>query len=509
MLFQGFKRRLNLSKGEYLLLIIIILAASLVRLWDLDSNGFNNDEAIYSGQAATLAGHKEYGEHFSIYRAHPLLLQYFVSVMFANFGISDTIARLVPAILGIFTVIVTYMIGKILYDKKVAFIAAFVLALLSYHIIVSRQVMLDASLTFFFTLTLYFFVLHLKKPKEAHWLFLVGASAGLSFLSKEIGIFALITSIVCLFLIKGFNFRNIIIVASSFVLVSSPYWLPILTIPEAHDAALAYWNWQASRDPNQSADFYLTLISQEVLGYILTGLFILSVIYSLATRDISKPSVFILLVWIGIPLIIFQFLAVKGYAFASPTITPFVLLGVSFLFSDWMKKLPHHRIFVIGLIPLIFVFSGPMLHYLFQIPPIQLVGSGGEPYAREGAIWIRDNVPQKGIFLTIDIRTANVIRYYANNEALSLHSNNNPAYIQIDNPDLPILNGKIDYLVYETYLVEQFPYLKGEAKELNQLIIKYSGIPIHTEYETYTDTNGKNLIKPALIIYSLDGIKQD
>ena len=503
------KETINPSKQEFWILILIIFSASLLRLWDLGSIGFNNDEAIYSGQAATLAGHKEFSEYFSIYRAHPLLLQFMISILFGNLGIDDTIARIVPAILGIFTIIVTYLIGKIFYDRKVATVAALVVTILPYHIIISRQVLLDVSLSFFYTLVLFFMACHLKNPKDFHWLFLVGASAGLSLLSKEVGIFALVSSIICMVLIKSFSSKNLIIVVSSFLLASSPYWVPILTIEEARDAALAYWHWQTSRDPNQPDSFYFTLLSQEALGYILTGLFVLCLIYSLKTKNIKRPEVFIPLVWIAIPLIIFQFLAVKGFAFVSPLIPPFVLLGISFLFSDWMRKIPHYRIIIIVIIPLIFALSGPMLHYMLQIPPIHLVGSGGEPYSREGAIWIRDNISHKGVFLALDTRTANVIKYYSNNNALALHSNNNPAYIQVDNPDQFILNGKIDYLVYEVYLAEQLRYLKEEAKELNQLITKYNAIPIHTEYKTYTDNNGKNLIKPALIIYSLDRIKEN
>ena len=136
------------------------------------------------------------------------------------------------------------------------------------------------------------------------------------------------------------------------------------------------------------------------------------------------------------------------------------------------------------------------------------MGSGGEPYSREGAIWIRDNVSPKGVFLTLDTRTANVIKYYSNNNALALHANRNPAYTQVDNPDQFILNGKINYLVYEVYLSEKLRYLREETKELNELITKYSAIPIHTEYKNYTE-NGKNLIKPVLIIYSLDSIKEN
>jgi 4-amino-4-deoxy-L-arabinose transferase-like glycosyltransferase len=483
-----------------LLLLVIILGASFVRLWDLGANGFNNDEAIYGGQAASLAGYEEFEKHFSIFRAHPLLLQYLVSIIFGSFGILDNVARVVPAVLGILTVLVIYLIGKQLYDTKVALISALVLALLPYHIILSRQVLLDVSLTFFFTLTLYFLFRYLKRPQDIQWLFLVGASAGLSFLSKEVGIFALIVSTVSLFYTRNFSLRRIGVIVSAFVLATSPFWLPILTVPEAYDAALAYWNWQTSRDSNQSEDFYFALIWQEALGYVLTGLFVLSIVYAVKTGVIKEPRVLILILWIGIPLVIFQFLTVKGYAFLSPIIPPFVLLGVSFLFSNWMKKVPHYRILAIIIVPLIFIFVGPISHYIFQIPPIHLVGSEGEPYSRASALWIKDNLPQ-GVFLTLDTRTANVIKFYSNNDAVALHSNNNPAYTQIENPDIPILNGKIDYLVYEAFLVDRLPYLQQEAKELNQLIIKYNAVPVHIEYENASD---KNSTKPVLVIYTLN-----
>jgi 4-amino-4-deoxy-L-arabinose transferase-like glycosyltransferase len=498
--FQAFKYHLNLRKKEWLLLLVIILGASFVRLWDLGANGFNNDEAIYGGQAASLAGYEEFEKHFSIYRAHPLLLQFMVSIIFGSFGILDNVARVVPAVLGILTVLVTYLIGKQLYDTKVALIAALVLALLPYHVILSRQVLLDVSLTFFFALTLYFLVRYLKKPQDIQWLFLVGASAGLTFLSKEVGIFALIVSIVSLILTRTITLRRIGVIVSAFLFATSPFWLPILTVPQAYDAAFAYWNWQTSRDQNQSADFYFGLIWQEALGYVLTSLVVFSIVYAVKTGAIKEPRVFTLMLWIGIPLVIFQFLTVKGYAFLLPIIPPFVLLGVSFLFSDWMKKVPHYRILVIIIVPLIFVFVGPMLHYIFQLPPIHLVGSEGEPYSRASALWIKDNLPQ-GVFLTLDTRTANVIKFYSNNDAVALHSNNNPAYTQIENPDLPILNGKINYLVYEAFLADQLPYLKQEAKELNQLVIKYNAVPVHIEYES---VDGKKSTKPVLIIYALN-----
>jgi 4-amino-4-deoxy-L-arabinose transferase-like glycosyltransferase len=498
------KQRFKLPKKEFLFLILLISFAVILRVWDLGMAGFNNDEAIYSGQAATLAGNDEFEKHFSIFRAHPLLLQTMVSVIVGMFGVNDTVSRIVPAILGILTVIITYIIGKILFDTKVAMVSAIVITILPYHILLSRQVLLDVSLAFFYTLTLYFMARHLKNPKNALWVYLIGASAGLGFLSKEIGIFALITSILGLLLIRTISFRNVLIVISSFLLASSPYWIPILIVPEAHETAVKYWNWQRSRDPNQSDLFYVTLISQEALGYVLTALCVISTGYAIKTGSIKSPKIFLLLLWIAIPLVLFHFLAVKGFAFVLPLIPAFVLLGISVLFSDWMKKLPGHRILVLGIIPLIFVFSGSPLHYLLPIPPVYLVGSGEESHAKEGALWIKNNISPAAKFLTLDIRTANIIKFYSNNEAFALYSNQNPAYTQADNPDLAILSGQINYLVYDIYLAERLRYLQEEQDELTELVAKYNGIPVHTEYETVFDKNGHSSIRPALIIYSLN-----
>ncbi|HEY7777973.1 MAG TPA: glycosyltransferase family 39 protein [Nitrososphaeraceae archaeon] len=500
------KQQINLTRQECLLLIIIIALASIIRLWSLSDIGFNNDEAIYSGQAATLAGYEEFGKFFSIHRAHPLFLQFIISILFENFGISDTIARIVPAILGVTTVFLTYLIGKMLYDTKVAIAAALVITVLPYHTIISREVLLDVPLSFFFTLTLFFVICYMKNTKGIHWLYLIGVSSGLSFLSKEVGIFALICSILCLLLIRGLTPRNLLIVISSFVLATSPYWLPILTIEEAQAAFLYYWQWQTEREPNHPDTFYLELVSREALGYGLTILCIASIVSALITGNIKKPAVYLLLVWISIPLFIFQFLPIKGYHFVVSVIPSFTLLGVSVLFGDWMKKVPYIRIIPIIVIPLIFLSSGSVLNYLFGISPPDIAGSGGEPYAREAAIWIRDNLPNDSVLLTLDTPMANIIKYYSNNEVFSLHSNKNPAYTKIETADLSILSGQIHYLVYESYRAERSAYLKEEAEEMNDLRMKYDAVPIYIQYKGHIGGNNQNLT-PAIIIYSLDRIQ--
>jgi hypothetical protein len=343
----------------------------------------------------------------------------------------------------------------------------------------------------------------MKNPRGIHWLYLIGASSGLSFISKEVGIFALICSIITLFFIRRFTVKSIAVIVSSFILVASPYWIPILTLDEANDAWLTYWQWQTQREANQPDIFYLSLIPKDALGYALTALFFLAIFSAIITMNIKRPEVFLLLIWISVPLIIFQLLPIKGFHFAMALIPGFTILGVSFLFGSWMQEIPHYRLVRLLVIPLIFISSGTLLNYLFGVPFYDEAGSGGEPYARETALWIKNYLNKNSTLLTMDTPMANIIKYYANNEVYSLHANKNPAYSKIANPDLSILNGEIDYLVFEKYRIERAPYLEEEADELTDLVTKYDGIPIHTEYEILGD-NSKNFTDPAVIIYSLN-----
>jgi 4-amino-4-deoxy-L-arabinose transferase-like glycosyltransferase len=500
------KKRFNLPRQEYLFLIIIIVSASLLRLWDLGNIGFNGDEAVYSGQSATLAGNEESEKYFSIYRAHPLFLQFIVSVFFANFGVSDIIARVAPAIFGILTVIFVYFIGKEMYGRRVAMVAAIVMAIIPYHIIVSRQVLLDVPLSFFSTLTLFFVIRFIRQEKNVYLLYLIGAASGLSFLSKEVGIFVLIASIVSLMLARKLSFKKLAIIMGSFLLATSPFWIPILTIQEAQQTALSYWQWQTSRDQNQPDTFYLAILFRDALGFVLTGLFVASMFYLWKVGKLKDPNVIVLLSWIAATLFLFQLLPIKGFHFAQSLVPPFVLLGLSALDGHWINGVTKYRILVIVLIPLILLTSGPVFNYLFEIYSPPLAGSGGTPYVREGAIWIKNNIPGNSIILALDATTANIIKFYANKEVFSLHSNKNPAYTQIGNPDLYILNGQIRYLVLQPYIVENYPHLKEEVDQLSDLAKKYGGVPIHTENQTYTGKNGEILIRPALIIYSLERI---
>ncbi|HKN45553.1 MAG TPA: hypothetical protein VJW23_16705, partial [Propionibacteriaceae bacterium] len=58
--------------GRHAFLIALGVGVFL-RYWRLSALGFNSDEAVYAGQAASIAGQEAYLPYFPIFRAHPLL----------------------------------------------------------------------------------------------------------------------------------------------------------------------------------------------------------------------------------------------------------------------------------------------------------------------------------------------------------------------------------------------------------------------------------------------------
>ena len=99
--------------------IVPVLAVALVaapgvvlRLWNLNALGFNSDEAVYAGQAAAIAGNPQLSTLFPVFRAHPLLFQMAVSLMY-RVQVSDLTPRLLAVAFGLATVAVGYAAGTV------------------------------------------------------------------------------------------------------------------------------------------------------------------------------------------------------------------------------------------------------------------------------------------------------------------------------------------------------------------------------------------------------------
>ena len=243
-----------------LVALLIVIAALAVRLADLNRYGFNSDEAVYSGQAAALAGHHDYAHLFGVFRAHPLLVHVIVSLVYRVTGVNDVAPRLVAVAFGVGLVIVGGAIGWLVRGRLVGLLTMLFIALCPYAVIVSRQMLLDGPMAFFFALCVLFLALYVRTPNRLT-LFAAACAAGLAFLSKETAILMVPAILVFFLLATDVPLRRLDLLGAAgvYAITIAPFPLA-LWLSGGGGVAQQFLIWQVFRRPNHSPDFYLSVI---------------------------------------------------------------------------------------------------------------------------------------------------------------------------------------------------------------------------------------------------------
>ncbi len=321
------------SVRTWLLLAGILAAAAVVRLWGLGGVGFNNDEAVYAGQGAALAGDPVDSGLFAIFRAHPLLVQFLFSIPFRVFGVNDVTPRLTAIAFGVAAVGLCYSTGSLLYNRRAGLIAAAVLAVMPYHVIVSRQALLDGPETTLFLLTIYLLARY-SRDGAARWLYAAALSAGMTVLAKETAI--LIIPITAAYLLLTpkvkISLVRLLVALGIFVVAFGPYPAAVL-IGKGTGAAQAFFLWEVLRQPNHTWTFYADILPGAMgpLIVLAAGVGLVLVVRRGRWQDR------LLVAWIGVPIAFFEVWPVKGYQYLLP-IAPAVTILVGLTFDRLLSR---------------------------------------------------------------------------------------------------------------------------------------------------------------------------
>ena len=320
---------------HYIVLALVMGLAITLRITDLNAIGYNSDEAVYAGQGAALAQVPILKDLFPIFRAHPLLVQSLLAISY-HFGDYDVTGRFIAASFGIATVFLTYMIGRRLYGRRPALFAALFIALMPYHVIVSRQVLLDGPMTFFCTLTLYLMV-RFAETERPIWIIGAGAGLGLTVLSKEPSLIMVGSVYAFLALSPQIRIRIPTIIASLVVMAGIVSVFPLsiaLAGGGGSKTTQNYLVWQLLRRPNHTWDFYFVTVPPAIgILVIITALLGL-----LLMRRRNGWSEKLLVLWIVVPLIFFELWPTKGFQYLLPLAPPFALLAARTL-AGWPEQL--------------------------------------------------------------------------------------------------------------------------------------------------------------------------
>ncbi len=187
--------------------ILSILAFSAVffvflgngTLWASDEQTYSQ-WAFHMNQSGDYWSPWGYGD-LNFWIAKPPLYMWLMSLSYQVFGFSNFSTRLISPIFGIFTLIMVYYLGKMLFNRKVGFISAIVLGTFATFFLFSGHAMTDVMFVFFIVSSIYFILLS-EKGQRANWYaVLAGAFFGLALMTKQIQAFLLPLIVVSYFLV--------------------------------------------------------------------------------------------------------------------------------------------------------------------------------------------------------------------------------------------------------------------------------------------------------------------
>lgn len=505
----------GISLGWWVLgALVVIVPAVYLRVVALDALGFNSDEAVYAGQAASIAGQERFLPYFPVFRAHPLLFHSLLSVPY-QFGVSPLVGRLLSAAIGVATVGVTYAAGARLHSRRVGFVAALILAVMPYHVVVTRQVLLEGPTTLFAAVGLYLLIRYADAGPAARlerlaWLTGAAAAMALSFLTKETSIL-LMGGVYAFFALSPelkSRMRDLFTSLGVYAAIISVY--PIsLALSGRQSTGNSFLVWQLFRRANHTWTFYPTVLPS-ALGWLVVLAAVAGLVL-LRRRKTWRER--LLLCWILVPFGFFQIWPVKGFQYllpAAPAVAMLAALGLTAGVNVFALRRMRGDARLITAVAVTVTVASLAASSFVQVRPQSagtefLAGSGGVPGGREAGWWVADNVPVGARMLALGPSMANIVQFYGDRKVygLSVSPNplhRNPVYEPVYNPDYKLRNNDIQYLIWDSYSAGRSSFFSDRLKRYAE---RYNGRVVHTETVGVRTPTGEIVEKPAIIIYEV------
>ena len=488
---------------------MVAAPAIALRIWHINALGFNSDEAVYSGQAAAIAGDPTLRGLFPVFRAHPLLFQMVVSLIY-RVHVSDLAPRVLATIFGLATVAVGYAAGARTYGRRAGVVTALLLATMPYLVVVNRQGLLDGPMAFFSVMALWLMA-KFSATGRKKILYAAGAALGLAFISKETSIVLLPAAYAYLALTPSIRvrFRDIAAFFGCFAAVAIPYPVSLI-VAGGSSSGQHFLTWQLFRPPNHVWSFYFSLVPLAIgLPVVVLAVGTL-VAKALGHKWSWRES--LMLCWIVVPIVFFQLWPVKGYQYLLPVAAPVAVLAAGLLTEvDLVTRLArgsarYGRALLTAATVAVAVWlaMGSWASINTANATSFLAGTGGVPGGREAGLWVAAHTPEGSQMLAIGPSMANILQFYGHREVLGLSVSpnplhRNPVYTPVGNPDLLLRTGEVQYLVWDAYSAARTHYF---SQRLMAYVRRYRGSVAHVQTVT-VDTSSGQVRRPVIVIYEV------
>jgi len=453
---------------EKILLFFILLVGLALRLYRLGEMDFSGDEAcsiVYS-----RVWHQLFTDN------HPPLYYKILGYWINLFGETEFRARMLSALFSLGTVLMISKLGKVIFNRQVGLISAFIMAVTPIHIYYAQEARSYALMTFLFSIALYVFILIIYKEKKNLW----GIFTILLLLSviTEYICFPILISTGSVFLFKRFrhHFKKWIL-CWFIVLLGFSVWIPVFWM-QFTNIARDFWIQQVGVISVIKTFYHFSLGytgGSYVLGCIVFLFIGVRGIFFIKREERWKNI--LLLSIIIVPIVT---LAILSYAIRPVYLTR-QLLPVSIcyylLIASGLDKLKGIKVKFLLSALIILMTMNALYNYYYKAAEIIK-----KPF-RPMAAYLKDNIKKDDIICLTTLQHSTPLLYYLHN-----YSRENDFYV-------------------DTYLLRPKKNDNGKILSITELSME-NFIAKH-EYKSYNTTTDLILKDARRVWLILGSLKRD
>lgn len=481
---------------------VVVASDAALRLFGLGAVGLAPAEAAIAGQGAAILGLSEYVPHFAPLTGPPFFLQLALATVFSISGPSDVAARVVAAAFGVGTIAVTYLAARECYGQRVALVASLLVAFMPYHVLVSRQVLVDGPTAFWVTLAL-FCLARFARTERAPWVLAAVTALGLGVLSKEFAFLFVAVAYAFLASRRWHTLSRAMLLLSAVILTALVATYPLAFSLNGEGQRLTtYLGLQFVERTGQPWHFYLTTVAPAFGLPVLLGL-LLWVPVAWVQRTWREA---LLAAWVCIPLGAFLMWPAREFAFLI-ALAPAAAIMVARAFEE-LPRVSGGRLSQTGAT----VAVGIACVWLAATSFLSLRAALGATDAasallvgaRDTGAWVDGHLPQGVTLLVANEELADVLRFYGHRSALPL--TDAPDVLALDpsrpvaeNPDRLIAEGGVQYVVWDTQSAANDA---SKADRLLAQVARHHGREVY-RVEAQGATAAGEVTFPVTIVYEV------
>ncbi len=329
---------------EYSLLFLIILTGTILRFWDYGNIPFMHDELSALSRLEFSNFRDLIREGVMLGDTHPAGVQVFLYYWTGLVGTSEPMVKLPFIISGIASIWISYLVGRLWFDKTTGFLAATCVSSLQFFVMYSQIARpyvsgLLVTLLMVYMWSLYFF----KKRKTIYLILYIICGAMATYNHHFSLLFTAIVGISGLFIVKKENVISYFLAGLAIFILYIPH-LNIFFSQLSQGGIGGEGGWLSKPESTFIFQFLHWTFHFSIWAWATLAAVILYMIFfkgDLVAFDIAKKKRRLLLTWFLLPIII-------GFAysiFVNPIIqysmlifsTPYLFI----LLFSYHKKLPH------------------------------------------------------------------------------------------------------------------------------------------------------------------------